>query len=257
MNSRHPGGVALWYQLFMIRRAVSVSFLCLLLASCEAPSVPHQFWWNWWVNAAVATATFLAVLAALGGPLLTEFLRSRWLPPMLRLNLLSAEGEKGKNRYDLQDGKGERVEARRFYHVRVSNGRRLLSPGENVQVSLLRLEEPGPGGSLQVTWAGDIPMTWRNQQLSPLTRTIGHDYDCDLCSVGKEQGLSLALLIFPYNLNAHRKEACTIIVSLQARGTRTDSPICRIEIAWDGKWDDGDSEMKQHLVVKQLADGTA
>ena len=64
----------------------------------------------------------------------------------------------------------------------------------------------------------------------------------------------MALLIFPYNLNAQKREAYTIIASLQARGTRTDSQICRIEIAWDGKWDDSDSEMKRHLVIRQLAD---
>jgi len=173
---------------------------------------------------------------------------------MLRLSLLSAAGEKGKNRYDLKDGKGERDEARRFYHVRVSNERRLLSPAEAVQVSLLRIEQLGPGGLAQVTWAGEVPMTWRNQQVSPLTRTIGQDYDCDLCSVGKDLGLSLALLIFPINVPVQIKEACKIIVSLKAKGVRTDSPICRIEIGWNGKWDDGDDEMTGPLEIKQLED---
>jgi len=212
----------------------------------------QQFWWNWWINAGVATSTFLAVLAALFGPLVVEFLRSKWFPPLIRLHLLSAEGEKGKNRS--QDGGNEKIEDVRFYHLRVSNSRRHLSPVKEVQVFLVRVEEPGPGGSLIVAWASEIPMTWRNQQVSPLTRTIGHDYDCDLCSVGKDNWLSLSPLIFPITLKARRRELCTMIVSFQAKSTQTDSPICRIEIAWDGDWEDGDSEIKRHLVIKELDD---
>ena len=246
--NRSPG-IGVIYRSFMIRRITSVGTLCLVLASCAAPSVPDQFWWNWWVSAAVAAATFFAVLAALFGPL-----RSRWFPPLLNLTLLNDVGQSGENSYTLPDGKGERREHRRYYHVQVSNGRRLLSPAEGVQVSLVRIEEPGPGGQLQVTWAGEIPMTWQHQQINPLTRTIGHPYPCDLCSVGEDQGLSLALLIVSFGLEVvvHRKEACTIVVSLQAKGIQADSPICRIKIAWDGKWEDGEIEMKRHLRVEHL-----
>lgn len=235
----------------MIRRIVSIGILCLLLVSCVVPSSSDQFWWNWWVSTAVAVATFLAVLAALGGPLLVEFLRSKWFPPLLRLTLLSDAGQIGENRYPLQDG-SVRSEARRYYHVQVSNGRRLLSPAEDVQVFLSRVDELGPDGSWQVTWAGEIPMKWQNQQISPLTRTIGHDYPCDLCGVGSEQGLSSELLIFPFTLNALRQQQCNLVVSLQAKGIRADSPICRFEIAWYGKWESGETEMKRHLVIKQL-----
>lgn len=171
---------------------------------------------------------------------------------MLRLSLVSAEGEKGKNQYTSQGVVTE--EDVRFYHVRVSNSRRIVSSAKEVQVFLVRVEEPGPGGAPQVTWSSDVPMTWRHQQISPLTRTIGHDYDCDLCSVGKRKWLSLSTLIVPLTLNARRLEACTMIVSLQAKGTQTDSPICRIEIAWDGHWEDGNSEMKRRLVIRELAD---
>lgn len=31
-----------------------------------------------------------------------------------------------------------------------------------------------------------------------------------------------------------------------------DSPIFRVQIAWDGKWEDGDQEMKRHLIIKAL-----
>jgi hypothetical protein len=209
----------------------------------------QQFWWNWWVNAAVAIATFLAVLTALFGPLLIDLLRSKWFPPLLRLRLLSEEGEKGKNRS--QEGAVEDV---RFYHLHVSNSRRHLSPAKEVQVFLVRVEEPGPGGSLIVTWASEIPMTWWNQQIWALTRTVGQDYDCDLCSVGKTKWLSLSPLIFPIALEARGQRACIIIASLQAKSNQVDSPICRFKIAWDGDWEDGDTEMKRHLHIEELRD---
>jgi hypothetical protein len=95
-------------------------------------------------------------------------------------------------------------------------------------------------------------MRWRHQEVSPLTRTIGHDADCDLCCVGKERWLSLLPLIAPLNLDARREQRCRIVVSLQARSNQVDSPIFRIEIAWDGDWDDGDTEMRRHLRIRPL-----
>jgi hypothetical protein len=37
---------------------------------------PSSFWWNWWINAAVAVATFLAVLVALFG----QAFRAKFFP---------------------------------------------------------------------------------------------------------------------------------------------------------------------------------
>ena len=41
-----------------------------------------------------------------------------------------------------------------------------------------------------------------------------------------------------------------MVLSLQARSTEVDSEIFPLEIAWDGEWADGDTEIKRHLVVK-------
>jgi hypothetical protein len=167
--------------------------------------------------------------------------------------LLRDEGEKGKIKYSSQTQNGieERFEDARYYHLRVSNARR-WSPANDVQVFLVRMEEPGPDGALQVTWVGDVPMRWRNQEVSPLTRTIGHDADCDLCCVGKGKWLSLLPLIVPLSLNARRQERCRIVASLEARSNQTDSPIFRIEMSWDGDWEDGDTEMQRQLKISPL-----
>jgi hypothetical protein len=50
----------------------------------------QQFWWNWWINLAVAVATFLAAMVALFG---RQF-RTRVFPPQLKMKLLEEYGEK-------------------------------------------------------------------------------------------------------------------------------------------------------------------
>lgn len=234
-------------------RILTIAALCVILASCDQPQESHRFWWNWWVSGAAAIATLLAVLAAIAGRLAADFARSKWCPPALLVRQTNQEGEPGKNRYKLQSGL-EEEEDRRFFHLTVQNVNRRISPAEDVQVSLLSFQEEGPGGFWHTAWVGDIPLTWRNQQVSPLQRTIGHSYDCDLCSVGKDLGFSLALLVLPFNLTSYinRQQALNIILTVQARGRKTDSPPCRFQIDWDGKWEDVGSEMRKHLVVTPL-----
>jgi hypothetical protein len=209
------------------------------------------------VNCGVAVTTFLAVIVALFGDWFRAFFRAKFWPPVLRLTLLSAEGlpERIHHPEEKKDGLtlvSERFEDARYYHVRISNDRRKLSPAKDVRVMLLRVEEPGPGGTSQITWTGEMQMTWRNQQLYPLAREIGSEADCDLCMVGKDGWLALSVISQPFSLPALRKDACSLIVSLQVRSAEVDSPIHRISIAWDGRWADGESEMKKHLVVAEL-----
>jgi len=237
----------------MFFQVFAFATLCIILASCDQPQESHRFWWNWWVSGAEAIATLLAVLAAIAGPLAADFARSKWCPPALSVRLTSHEGEPGKNRYQSPTG-SEKEEDRRFFHLTIANANRMISPAEDVQTSLLSFQEEGPGGSWHTAWVGDIPLTWRNQQVSPLQRTIGHSYDCDLCSVGKDLGFSLAILVVPFNLTSYinRKQGLNIILTVQVRGRRTDSPPRQFQIAWDGKWEDVGSEMKNHLVITPL-----
>jgi hypothetical protein len=205
-------------------------------------STDAQFWLNWVVNLAVALGTLGAVLAALFG----DIFRSKFLPPLLRLRLLSSEGEKGPIKTT------ESWDVARWYHVHVWNERR-WSPAKEVQIFLIRLEEQDPSGAFQTVWSGEVPMNWRHQEVSPLTRTIGAEADCDLCRVEqKAKALTLLPLISPYNLNARRNGKCSMIAWVQAKSNRADSPLLRIKISWDGDWDDGEKEMKRHLVVEQL-----
>jgi hypothetical protein len=214
------------------------------------PSPEAQFWWNWSSNAAVALATFAAVLVALFG----QAFRAKFFPPKLSLRLLSAEGEKAVVRLQWQEGGAirERMEDCRYYHVRVSNARRWSSANQ-VQVMLLEVQELAANGQFQIAWTGAIPLGWRHQQLYPVSRTIGASADVDLCSVVKDKWLEIHPLVKPFNLEVQRRQPTTFMLSLQAQGSEAESAVIRVRIAWDGKWHDGAQEMRRHLVVEVVA----
>jgi hypothetical protein len=119
---------------------------------------------------------------------------------------------------------------------------------------LLRFEQPDAAGNYRTKWAGEIPIVWSNQQVIPLTPTIGPPHECDLCSLVKHPNgrhtLSLRPLIQPLNLPLSWEEAVRFALTLQARGVDSDSDVFRVEISWDGKWSDDTSDMANHLVVK-------
>ena len=116
----------------------------------------------------------------------------------------------------------------------------------------MRVEEPGPNRELRVRWNGNAPLRWRHQEIEPLLQTMGAPRDCDFCRVGKTGGLFLMPVIRPNNLKDHYAGQCLLVAWLQARSDLADSEILRIEISWDGLWEDGEIEMQGHLVVREL-----
>lgn len=210
-----------------------------------------QFWWNWWVSLGAAVTTLAAVFVALFG----DWIKSRLFSPKLALSLRNSVGEKTTVtlQWQTEQGLQQRNEEARYYHVRVSNQVRWPSSNQT-QVYLLRVEVPGPDGELQVTWSGELPVQWTHQAIHPVARTIGSGAYCDLCSVVKGKWVQLHPLIVPNNFPLQWRTAATLVVSLQARGNEGESPISRFQIAWDGKWADGDTEMTRHLVVKDITE---
>jgi hypothetical protein len=186
------------------------------------------------------------VCGGLGGAVFNWFVNRRF-PPILRLRLHRPEGEKGQIRLD-----ADTLEDARFYHLRISNLRR-WAPATDTQVFLIRVDEPGPDGNFRTAWVNDVPMRWRNQESSPLTRTVGTDADCDLCFLRKGKVLTLLPLIVPFRLQAQRFAKSNLALFLQARSTQADSPVFRVEISWDGEWEDGDTEIQRHLTIKVAA----
>jgi len=211
-----------------------------------------EFWWNWWVQFAVATGTLGAVLAALFG----DWVKHRLFRPDLRLGLLNERGTHTRMQITAPQGEGggSRTTDSRYYHFLVRNTRR-WPVATNVRVFLLQIEEPGPAGALQVMWTGNVPFVWRHQQIFPMERTVGADADCDFFCVIKDKWLSVLLAIapvdFPFN---QRREAFTgVVFTVQARSAEADTIVKRYRVSWDGRWADGELEMARHLTVEDIS----
>jgi hypothetical protein len=208
----------------------------------------QQFWWNWAVNLAMAGATFLAVFVALFG----ERLWKHCFPPSLRMRLLNRYGERTIARMRNPDNTQSENDVR-FFHLRVWNERRRWSPANNAQVYLTSIEEIGPNGQYQLTWSGNVPMRWRDQEFKSLTQTIGAEQDADLVMANQQRNsVSLMPILAPNNLTVIRQAPCRFVLRLQVRSDEADTEEMRIQVSWDGVWEDGELEMYNHLRVEAV-----
>ena len=206
--------------------------------------------YEWIFHALIAFGTLLAVVVALFG----DWLKNRWWRPTIKLELLSRLGTFAKAQLLAPDGSARPADAR-YYHLMVSNpGRWPAATG--VQVYLLRIEEPGAGGHLNVIWTGDVPLAWRHQAIHPLARTIGADAHCDLLCVVENKWVEVLTILktvdFPFTQKRNPFQG--VVLTVQARGAETDSKVMRIRISWDGRWNAGDVEMGRHLEVQDVTE---
>lgn len=193
--------------------------------------------------------TFLAVLVALFG----EPLRRQLFPPRLALSLKPG-CTKTPAAIGAPDG-SVRMTAARWYHLTVNNSRR-WSPANGTEVYLTRVQNENAAGRFVTSWAGNIPLQWRNgAALGKTALILGPAAEADLCYAVRDvepertKWVELSPLLTPSNLAVRYTESFKIIVTLQARSVESDSNVLQVQIAWDGKWSDDDGEMANHLVV--------
>jgi hypothetical protein len=201
------------------------------------------------LDAGIALGTVGAVIVALFG----QAFRAKFFPPKLALSLADALGEGTRVRITppAESTEQPREEEARYYHLRVKNSRR-WSPATEARVVLLQVEEPGPDGRLQVRWNGDIPLGWRHNSIFPPFRVVGPDAFADLCSVVRGKWIELHTLVSPFNLETRRRQAATLVVSVQVHATETNSNTLRLRISWDGGFAGGAQEMRRHLTVEEV-----
>jgi hypothetical protein len=204
-----------------------------------------RFWWNWWVQAATAVATFLAVLAAL----FLDWFRARFFPPVLVLTMV----EQGAPP-PVKTHVGQFETVSRWYHVQVKNARR-MSPARDTHLYLVAVEMPDGGGGYVIRTTGTIPLQVRHEGVQP-GRVLGPVVEWDLLSVtrelqhGGQPVLDLHPGVIPSDITVRYTQAARMVLRVQAQSIETDSNVLRVEIVWDGRWSDDANRMATtHLVI--------
>jgi hypothetical protein len=62
--------------------------------------------------------------------------------------------------------------------------------------------------------------------------------------------LHLMLVLEPSNLERHYYTATKFWVTVIATCNETESPAVRFEVAWNGQWNPGESEMADNLKIR-------
>lgn len=200
-----------------------------------------------------ALATFIAALVALFG----DWIRGRWFRPKLELTLEVPLGVAQRVTIGSPDG-SSREEDARFYGLKVRNKNR-WPVATQVQVYLLRIEEPRSDGQLAKIWGVDIPLRWQHQEIAPLARSIGQEAAVDLLHVVAHKWVAMSPLVLPIGFPMQQRNTAfsKIVLSVQARSAEADSEVVRVEVSWNGKWAPGEAEMANNLVVKMLPGPTS
>jgi len=212
------------------------------------PSQGTQFWMTWLVRLAGTIGTLLAVTVALFKDRIIAWL----LPVQLQLELVSPVGVKG-TMGGKSDGTSTTEELARYYNMRLTN-RRSRRVATQSLIYLIQIQEPGPDGDLQVRWSGDVPLKWQWHNVLPVLRTVGPDAIADLCYIVKGKWLDFQTLVHPSSLKPYRERRegtlVDLTITLQARAVEGSSLPTSFRITWDGRWEDGDTEMSQHLKIR-------
>ena len=192
--------------------------------------------------ASAITGTIIAILAVWG-----ESIRSRLAGPRLMVSLLNPDGEK-----TTWTGPGIPTKPTRFYHLRVSNGRR-SSPAKGVRIVLAGLARTAADHSLTaLPLTGPIQLTWQFPRQSPQYPTIGPDHTCDLGHAEDGSGFSLSTYLTPNNFQGKIVQNQRMRVEIRGIAENCESKALFLEIAWDGAWSEDTLDMRRHLVVKRV-----
>jgi hypothetical protein len=221
-------------------------------------SANAQFWLDLAVKAVAAVGTVSAVMVAL----FKDWFRYRLLPPRLHISLSRTESNEIPNTglVNPNDPSGSPfVTVSRWYHVGVTNARRWVE-ATDVQVFLLRVEEPDEAGQFTTIWDDPIPLKWHHMQTLnlPAGMVVGRPAKAALvaffkdAATSKEPFLQIQTMHFPNRFNPHRVGRCKLHLVLIAREKQVDSNQVTVEVSWDGNWPEAHEKAPRGLVVREV-----
>jgi hypothetical protein len=218
-----------------------------------------------WIAALGVLGTWFVFGAAIWG----ERIRSSLFKPVLRVTLddprgvpttetitkvgASATAASGIAQSQVQ----QYTRPARYYHLLVRNVRR-WPIAHDVRILITRLERPDPGGRPTTVWTGEIPLGWEHAAIHPASRTLGRPARADFAVAAQDptevserrNQVHLLPVIEPNNFQRSYHTATQFWVTVIGTSNETDSLPLRLEMAWDGQWEAGDSEMERHLKIR-------
>ena len=59
--------------------------------------------------------------------------------------------------------------------------------------------------------------------------------------------MRLMPIILANNLTIERRGVCKVVASFRVKSSQCESALIRVQMFWDGKWDEGNAEMRMHF----------
>ena len=193
--------------------------------------------WSLFLRAVGVVGTILVLIMAVWG----EKIKQLWNRPRLGIRL----GEPS-----LTTANGKKAW---YFNLVVSNGRR-SSPASNTRVLLERVFKKGPDDRwLEEKFSGPVQVLWQWHDQSPQLQTIGPDTKSPFARLVEDTpAVVLMLYLYPNNLDSKIQQDEPRRLVFRADSDIAASPPITLEVAWDGQWTDGRTEIGEHLVVKRV-----
>jgi hypothetical protein len=211
-----------------------------------------------WIAVFGVLGTWLVFVGAIWG----EKIRSSLFKPKLSVMLDTPFGVPINETIAIIDGEESQrvqqyVRPARYYYLSVRTARR-WPQAHDVRILVVRLETPDPGGVPTTVWTGEVPFRWEHAEIQPASRTLGRPTRADFLVAAQDpvevierrSQLHLWTVIAPNNMQRSYYSATKFWVTVIATSNESDSPPFRLEVAWDGQWDAGETEMARHLVIR-------
>lgn len=209
-------------------------------------SIILQGWINLFIQVVLAIGTLIIAALAIWGDKIRHILSG----PKLRLRLNSVDGEFNTT------NPGRKA---RYYHFYLEN-LRPHAAAQKVKVMLRCMYRPLPNGRFGPTnLVSPIQFTYQFPTMPghDARPTIGSSpVLCDLGFLLEGQPFIFTTYFIPNNFEPRVQSGQKVRIQARAEGDNAMSNDVCIEVAWDGNWHEGTTEIQRHLVVREVPSPT-
>ena len=195
------------------------------------------------IDGFIAFGTVAVAVLAIWG----NWVRSKLDPLNLVISIPARMGD--PTTFTRPDGTpGRRV---MFYHLRVINQRRWLA-AENCRVILVGLSRRDPANIFQpVPMPVPLQFVWAPAEFTSPSVTITGEQVLDLgYIVENEGGFVPRLYTTPNNFQGFVGPNEAVRFQLRIEAVNFTSPVCVVEVAWNGQWSYDPEMMNRHLPIR-------